>query len=91
MKGLRPLILDSALAGVLRRHATKIGVMAGYEWAAPIADRIWRDSNWTSHRYHVYLQWMYAASEQLTAASIEWPAAPDVLELALFSAAWDPA
>jgi hypothetical protein len=34
---------------------------------------------------------MHAASEQLTAASIEWPAAPDVLELALFSAAWDPA
>lgn len=90
VKGLRPLILDSVLAGVLRRHATKIGAVAGYEWAAPIANRIWRDSNWTSHRYHIYLQWMYAASEQLTAASIEWPAAPDLLELALFNAAWDP-
>ncbi|MFJ9147021.1 hypothetical protein ACIRP7_02890 [Streptomyces sp. NPDC102270] len=91
VKGLRPLILDSVLAGVLRRHATKMGVVAGYEWAPVIANRIWRDSNWTSYRYHIYLQWMYAASEQLTAGSIEWPAAPDVLELALFSGAWDPA
>ncbi|MFD3473454.1 hypothetical protein [Streptomyces sp. NPDC058695] len=91
VKGPRPLILDSVLAGVLRLHATKIGVVAGYEWASAIANRIWRDSSWTSHRYHIYLQWMYGASEQLTAASIEWPAAPDVLELALFSAAWDPA
>ncbi|MFJ8014870.1 hypothetical protein [Streptomyces sp. NPDC096339] len=90
VKGLRPLILDSVLAGVLRRHATKVGGAAGYAWAAPIADRIWRDGNWTSHRYQVYLQWMHAADEQLTAAPIEWPAAPDVLELALFSAAWQP-
>ncbi|GGU84977.1 hypothetical protein GCM10010211_58760 [Streptomyces albospinus] len=91
VKGPRPLILDSVLAGVLRRHATKVGTVADYEWAAAIANRIWRDSNWTSHRYRIYLQWMYAASEQLTAALIDWPAAPDVLELALFSAAWDPA
>ncbi|RSS78190.1 hypothetical protein EF918_21845 [Streptomyces sp. WAC06614] len=90
VKGPRPLILDSVLAGVLRRHATKTGDAAGYAWAAPIARRIWRGSNWTSHRYRLYLRWMYAASEQLTAASIEWPATPDVLELALFSGAWDP-
>ncbi len=92
VKGPRPLILDSVLAGVLRRHATKIGVVAGYAWAAPVANRVWRDSDWTSHRYHVYLQWMYAVGDQLSAASIEWPAGqPDVLELALFSGAWDPA
>ncbi|MFB6955777.1 hypothetical protein ACFCYB_01765 [Streptomyces sp. NPDC056309] len=90
VKGLRPLILDSVLAGVLRRHATKIGIAAGYEWSAAIANRIWRDSNWTSHRYEMYLQWMHAACEQLTVTVTDWPAAPDVLELALFSAAWDP-
>ncbi|MFH9010091.1 hypothetical protein ACH4C6_01845 [Streptomyces sp. NPDC017943] len=91
VKGLRPLILDRVLAGVLRRYATKIGVTAGFEWAPVVANRVWRDGNWTSYRYHIYLTWMYAASEQLTASSIEWSAGPDVLELALFSAAWAPA
>ncbi|MET8786697.1 hypothetical protein [Streptomyces sp. NPDC004589] len=91
VKGPRPLILDSVLAGVLRRHATKIGRAVGYEWSDAIAKRIWRDGNWTSHRYDVYLQWMYAANEQLVDALIDWPAAPDVLELALFSSAWGPA
>ncbi|MFF0483594.1 hypothetical protein [Streptomyces sp. NPDC004435] len=90
MKGPRPLILDSVLAGVLRRHATKVGLAAGYEWSERIARWIWRRSGWSSHRYDVYLRWMYAANEQLEAASIDWPAAPDVLELALFSSAWDP-
>ncbi|MFC9059661.1 hypothetical protein ACFTXB_16635 [Streptomyces sp. NPDC057074] len=91
VKGLRPLVLDRVLAGVLRRHATKVGMEAGCEWAPAIANRIWSDGNWTSHRYDIYLQWMYEASAQLTAASMEWPADPDVLELALFSGAWDPA
>ncbi|WP_327191117.1 hypothetical protein [Streptomyces xinghaiensis] len=90
VKGPRPLILDSALAGVLRRHATKVGRAVGYEWSEAIAKWIWGDSGWSPHRYDVYLQWMYAANDQLAAASIDWPAAPDVLELALFSAVWDP-
>ncbi|MEU0196898.1 MULTISPECIES: hypothetical protein [unclassified Streptomyces] len=90
VKGPRPLILDKVLAGVLRRHATKVGAAAGYEWAAAIANRIWCDGDWTSHRYRIYLQWMHASSEQLSAAIADWPATPDVLELALFSAAWDP-
>lgn len=90
VKGSRPLILDSVLAGVLRRHATKAGRAVGYEWSEAITKRIWRDSGWSSHRYDVYLRWMYAANDQLVAASINWPSAPDVLELALFSAAGDP-
>lgn len=90
VKGPRPLILDSVLAGVLRRHATKVGRAVGYEWSEAIAKWIWRDSGWSSHRYDVYLRWMYAANERLAAASIDWPADPGALELALFSAAWDP-
>ncbi|MEU2488818.1 MULTISPECIES: 8-oxoguanine DNA glycosylase OGG fold protein [Streptomyces] len=90
VKGPRPLILDSVLAGVLRRHAMKVGRAVGYEWSEAITKRIWRDSGWSSHRYDVYLRWMYAANDRLVAASINWPAAPDVLELALFSAAWNP-
>ncbi|MET8433681.1 hypothetical protein ABZV61_12895 [Streptomyces sp900116325] len=90
VRGPRPLILDSVLARVLRRHATKIGRTVGYEWSEAIARRIWRDSNWTSHRYDVYLRWMHAVSDQLAAELIDWPPAPDVLEVALFSAAWDP-
>ncbi|MFK4098475.1 hypothetical protein ACI2L1_00010 [Streptomyces sp. NPDC019531] len=91
VKDPRPLILDSVLASVLRRHATMVGRAVGYEWSEAIAKWVWRDSGWTSHRYDVYLRWMYAANDRLTAASIDWPASPDVLELALFSAAWDPA
>ncbi|MBK3625355.1 hypothetical protein JHN59_10935 [Streptomyces sp. MBT49] len=89
VKGPRPLILDSVLAGVLRQHATKVGLAVGYEWSETIAKWIWRDSGWSSHRYDVYLRWMYAANDRLAAASIGWSASPDVLELALFSAAWD--
>lgn len=40
VKGPRPLILDSVLAEVLRRHATKTGFVAGYEWAAPIGSGV---------------------------------------------------
>ncbi|OII67193.1 hypothetical protein [Streptomyces sp. CC77] len=90
VKGPRPLILDSVLAGVLRRHATKAGRAAGHEWSEAIARWIWRESGWSSHRYGVYLRWMYAANERLAAVRTDWPAAPDVLELALFSAVWDP-
>ncbi|MFF3877491.1 hypothetical protein [Streptomyces sp. NPDC001978] len=89
--GLCPLILDSVLAEVLRRHATRLGHTVGYEWSEAIAKRIWRDGGWTSHRYDVYLRWMHAANDQLATTLMGWPAAPDVLELALFSGAWKPA
>jgi hypothetical protein len=90
-KGLSPLILDMKLARVLRRHATRVGHAAGYEWAGPIARRIWRDGGWTPHRYDVYLRWMYAVNDRLTAEVNGWPASPDILELALFDGAWKPA
>ncbi|MGW1164808.1 8-oxoguanine DNA glycosylase OGG fold protein [Streptomyces sp. NPDC002550] len=89
--GLRPLILDSVLADVLRQHATRLGCALGYEWSEAIAKRIWCDGGWTSYRYDVYLRWMHAANDQLAAKLVGWPAAPDVLELALFSGAWNPA
>ncbi|WP_405698123.1 hypothetical protein [Streptomyces coelicoflavus] len=79
------------LAGVLRRHATEVGRARGYEWSEAIARWIWRDSGWSSHRYDVYLRWMHAANARLTAASIDWPAIPDVLELALFNGVWNSA
>ena len=88
--GPRPLILDSVLAGVIRRHATITGRSAGHEWSEAIAGRIWRDGAWTSHRYGIHLRWMHAANEQLTTALPNWPKDPDVLELALFSGAWKP-
>ncbi|NMO35425.1 hypothetical protein HG826_17990 [Streptomyces sp. GMY01] len=90
LEGLPPLILDMRLARVLRRHATKVGSAAGYEWADPVARRIWRDGCWTSHRYGVYLQWMHAVNDQLKAEVNGWPGSPDVLELALFDGAWEP-
>ncbi|PPS90279.1 hypothetical protein BZZ08_00981 [Streptomyces sp. MH60] len=90
VKGPRPLILDRVLAGVLRRHASKAGRAHGYEWSGAVARWIWRDGGWSPHRYDVYLRWMHAAHARLTAATIDWPAAPDVLELALFSGAWNP-
>ncbi|MYS54947.1 hypothetical protein GTW46_33660 [Streptomyces sp. SID6013] len=89
VKGPRPLILDRTLARVLRRHATNVGRARGYEWSEAVARWIWRDGGWSSHRYDVYLRWMYAANARLTAASIDWPAAPDVLELALFTDVWN--
>ncbi|MGV9353279.1 8-oxoguanine DNA glycosylase OGG fold protein [Streptomyces misionensis] len=89
-KGLPPLILDMRLARVLRLHATRLGQDAGYEWAAPIARRIWRDGGWTSHRYDVYLRWMHAINDRLTTEVNGWPTSPDILELALFAGAWTP-
>ncbi|WP_130796629.1 hypothetical protein [Streptomyces otsuchiensis] len=91
VRGQRPLILDRVLASVLRRHATGVGTAAGHAWAGPIAARIWSDGGWTSHRYGVYLRWMRAAAGQLSAELPGWPTAPDLLELALFDGARQPA
>ncbi|MER6349676.1 8-oxoguanine DNA glycosylase OGG fold protein [Streptomyces sp. NPDC001595] len=91
VRGPLPLILDSVLAGVLRRHATRAGHAAGYDWSEAIANRVWGRGNWTSHRYDVYLRWMHEANDHLTTASKDWRVPPDVLELALFSQAWAPA
>jgi hypothetical protein len=87
----RPLILDSVLARVLRRYVTRLGHESGLPWSAPIAQRIWAAGNWSPHRYSVYLAWMSATTAHLAHDLPGWPASPDVLELALFTGAWDPA
>ncbi|MCX5264953.1 hypothetical protein OOT09_13265 [Streptomyces sp. NBC_00199] len=61
----------------------------GHDPDGSIANWVWRDRNWSPHRYAVYLSFMQAADSQ-TAATGTWPpdASPDLLEYALFSASW---
>ncbi|WP_405914510.1 hypothetical protein [Streptomyces sp. NBC_00728] len=88
--GMRPLILDRVLARRLRQMAAAVGRESGHDTDGSIAAWVWSDSNWTPHRYQVYLSFMHAAAEQL-AAHEGWPsgAAPDLLECALFHADWE--
>ncbi|MET9295286.1 hypothetical protein [Streptomyces sp. NPDC003077] len=90
--GPRALILDQRIARVLRAHATRVGLAAGMEHAAGTAAWIWSDGGWTPHRYGRYLDWMSAVDSQLARSPLlKWPdSATDLLELALFSNAWDP-
>ncbi|MFC8360828.1 hypothetical protein ACFUIY_13250 [Streptomyces griseorubiginosus] len=87
--GPRPLVLDRVLARHLRSWAQEIGRETGHDVDGSIADWVWRDSNWSPHRYAVYLSFMQAAAHQV-AATGNWPshASPDLLEYALFSASW---
>ncbi|MFE7519630.1 8-oxoguanine DNA glycosylase OGG fold protein [Streptomyces halstedii] len=84
-----PLILDQRIARVLRAYTTRLGEEIGLEEPAKLAAWLWSDGGWTSHRYDVYLRWAHVATDQL-AGSTHWPLAPDLLELALFSGAWNP-
>lgn len=60
--------------------------------AADVAAWIWSDTGWTSHRYDVYLRFMTAAADRAARAGTGRPwSRPDLLELALFEGAWDPA
>ncbi|MFD3538682.1 hypothetical protein ACFWUQ_04185 [Streptomyces sp. NPDC058662] len=88
----RALILDQRVARVLRARATRVGLDAEVASAPDTAAWTWSDAGWTAHRYGVYLRWMDAAAGQLARSGAGWPAArPDLLELALFSGAWNPA
>ncbi len=88
----RALILDQRVARVVRTHATRVGLEVGATSTPDVAAWTWSDGGWTAHRYGVYLRWITAAPEQLTASGIGWPASsPDLLELALFDGVWDPA
>lgn len=87
--GLRPLILDQRIARVLRAYTTRLGEEIGLEEPAELAAWLWSGGGWTPHRYDVYLRWVHGATGQL-AGSTQWPLAPDLLELALFSGAWNP-
>ncbi|MFF0435417.1 hypothetical protein ACFYU9_24720 [Streptomyces sp. NPDC004327] len=88
----RALILDKKVAGVVRAHATRVGLEAGLVWAPRAARWTWSGGGWTPHRYEVYVEWARAAAGQLAAAGIGWPeSSPELFELALFAGGWDPA
>ncbi|MEU9382506.1 hypothetical protein AB0D38_16635 [Streptomyces sp. NPDC048279] len=88
--GPRPLILDRVLSRRLRHLAAATGRASGHDPDGSIAAWAWSDGNWSPHRYGVYLAFMHQAACQL-AADDGWPsgAAPDLLECALFNAAWE--
>ncbi|MGW6739376.1 8-oxoguanine DNA glycosylase OGG fold protein [Streptomyces sp. NPDC055025] len=81
-------MLDRVLSRRLRRLAAEVGRETGYDPDGSIAAWVWADRNWTAHRYGVYLS--FAAARQLAAGG-GWPssATPDLLECALFNAAWE--
>jgi hypothetical protein len=87
--GPQPLVLDRVLARRLRSLAQTVGRETGHDPDGSIAEWVWRDSNWSPHRYAVYLSFMHAAARQLAAAS-SWPSdgSPDLLEYALFTTTW---
>ena len=87
--GPQPLVLDRVLAQRLRSLAQAVGRETGHDPDGSIATWVWRDRNWSPHRYALYLSFMQAAADQ-AAARGTWPsdASPDLLEYALFSASW---
>ncbi|MBG7696571.1 hypothetical protein HCJ76_00220 [Streptomyces sp. MC1] len=88
-KGPEPLILDQRLAQRLRILAQVVGRETGHDPDGSVAAWVWRDADWSPHRYGVYLSFMQAAA-RLAAATDGWPsvASPDLLEYALFSTTW---
>ncbi|MEU6071949.1 hypothetical protein ABZ864_47905 [Streptomyces sp. NPDC047082] len=88
-RGPGPLILDRFLSRRLRSLAAVVGRETGHDPDGSVAAWVWRDRGWSPHRYEVYLCFMHAAARQV-AATHGWPsdASPDLLESALFQAAW---
>lgn len=88
--GPRPLILDRVLSRRLRWMAAAVGRESRHDVDGSVAAWVWSDSNWSPHRYQVYLSFMHAAANQL-AGGDSWPsgAAPDLLECALFTTSWE--
>ena len=87
--GPEPLVLDRFLARRLRSLARAVGRETGHAPDGSVAGWVWRDKDWSPHRYEVYPSFMHAAARQ-AAATDGWPsgALPDLLEYALFRAAW---
>lgn len=87
--GPQPLVIDRVMARRLRSLAQAVGRECGHDPDGAIARWVWRDRNWSPHRYAVYLSFMEAAAGQ-AAATDAWPSntSPDLLEYALFSAVW---
>lgn len=73
----------------LRSLAQAVGRETGHDPDGSIAAWLWRDQDWSPHRYKIYLSFLHAAAHQ-AAATDGWPsdASPDLLEYALFNAAW---
>lgn len=88
--GPEPLVLDRFLARRLRSLAEAVGRETGHDPDGSVAAWVWSDGGWSPHRYAVYLSFMHEAARQL-AKTGRWPsgAAPDLLEYALFSTAWE--
>ncbi|MBY8845545.1 hypothetical protein K7864_30505 [Streptomyces sp. SP2-10] len=87
--GPEPLVLDRIMARHMRSLASTVGRETGHDPDGSIAGWIWRDQDWSPHRYQVYLSFLHAAVHQ-AASTDGWPsdASPDLLEYALFSTAW---
>ncbi|WP_333764312.1 8-oxoguanine DNA glycosylase OGG fold protein [Streptomyces sp. IBSBF 2390] len=87
--GPEPLTLDRVLARRLRSLAQAVGRETGHDPDGSVAAWVWRDQDWSPHRYKIYLSFMHTAAHQ-AAATDDWPsdASPDPLEYALFSGAW---
>ncbi|MEU9352433.1 hypothetical protein AB0D65_15865 [Streptomyces griseoloalbus] len=87
--GPQPLILDQVLAQRIRSLAQAVSRETGHDPDGSIARWVWRDTNWSPHRYAVYLSFMQAASRQASETP-SWPsdATPDRLGYALFSTSW---
>ncbi|WP_250403562.1 8-oxoguanine DNA glycosylase OGG fold protein [Streptomyces cellostaticus] len=87
--GPEPLVLDRVLARRMRSLASQVGRETGHDPDGSIAAWVWRDQDWSPHRYQVYLSFLHAAAHQ-AASTDGWPsdASPDLLEYALFNAAW---
>ncbi|MGW0876593.1 8-oxoguanine DNA glycosylase OGG fold protein [Streptomyces sp. NPDC002755] len=64
--GHQPLILDRVLARRLRSLAETVGRESGHDPDDSIANWVWRDRNWSPHRYAAYLCFMHAAP-------VNWP------------------
>ncbi|MFF4214617.1 hypothetical protein ACFYZE_35915 [Streptomyces sp. NPDC001796] len=87
--GPKPLVLDRVLARRMRSLASAVGRETGHDPDSSIARWVWRDQDWSPHRYQIYLSFMHAAAHQ-AASTDGWPSdtSPDLLEYALFSTAW---
>ncbi|MEU4189893.1 hypothetical protein [Streptomyces griseoluteus] len=81
--GPEPLILDRVLARRLRSRAQAVGRETGHDPDGAVAAWVWRDQDWSPHRYKIYLSFMHAAAHQ-AAATDGWPsdASPALLDTA---------
>ncbi len=85
--GPQPLILDRVLARRVRSLALTVGRETGHDPDGSITSWVWRDRNWSPHRYAVHLSFIHVTARQLAAGGSSSPgASPDLLEYAMFTA-----